>query len=735
MRKRALHVFLALGLVLSVFAGTLAVGSAQDNDNDNDLNNDYPNQSYLPWVPNGSTIDDPRDFGTTGPYYGTITVQNLENDEINVSWTAVRTEESGSFTLDPLASTTVTAEGIFGDNDVDGSGVVLTGEEGARIAAVQKQAAPVSPDGNAGTGAAHEIVGGYTGLTVDEIGTNLVLPIVQTNNNWNTLIRLTNFGGSAATVDLTLHEAGGASDPETYELEVRAGGTLTFDLLDRGIPDGWTGSARIESDINVGAVAERVKNETNMLIMNTSQPAEDGQEQYAPLVFQEWFNWNTGISVANLAGNTNDITITYYDRDGNVADEDTFSVPPNGMDFVYTPSTVLNDNDEVDEGFVGSAIISGNQPFRSAVDEVKYFGDLPDVNHAMSYMVEDDAIGLDESLALPLVQKGDMETAFGDTTGIQLFNPTDGNAAVAIWFIDQDGAEALAIPQVVWLGPQEGHTAYTFDFDELPVDFQGSAIIRVLSGDGQVTAASNNVNYEVQFDGSSSFNLVQSGAVGPEPPTDLPFPPPVSFTVEPAEATNEVGTTHEIQVEVEDEGGLPVTGATVAGVVLSGPHGGTAINESTGADGRATLSYEGTAAGTDQILVSVQGIAETQQVTKTWTEAVVEPEFALALAQNVDENVVGTTHTFTATLTENGNPVNVGEDVDVTIERDGADLDQIEGLGINVVANVATITYTGPAEPAVDTINVTVTVNGNVVAGVPTLTKTWVEPSGNSAAD
>jgi hypothetical protein len=55
-----------------------------------------------------------------------------------------------------------------------------------------------------------------------------------------------------------------------------------------------------------------------------------------------------------------------------------------------------------------------------------------------------------------------------------------------------------------------GHHGRTFHGPAIPLpdDFQGSAVIQVESGDGAVVAASNIVNYDVTYDGSSSYNLV-----------------------------------------------------------------------------------------------------------------------------------------------------------------------------------------------------------------------------------
>jgi hypothetical protein len=57
------------------------------------------------------------------------------------------------------------------------------------------------------------------------------------------------------------------------------------------------------------------------------------------------------------------------------------------------------------------------------------------------------------------------------------------------------------------------YTAYVWDIEELPAGFRGTAVVRNAgSGPGMapaITAVSNLVNYEVQYDGSSAFTLVR----------------------------------------------------------------------------------------------------------------------------------------------------------------------------------------------------------------------------------
>ena len=582
-----------MGLVIGVFAGTLVTGSADEHGN-NQM--DGATELFVPWVPNGAMLDDSRDgIDPTGPYYGSITVQNLEEADVTVNYEVLATGETDQLQLEEWETKTLTVEALFDETDeVDGSGVVLSTANDARIAAVQKQASGAAPNEEARTSPESGIVGGYTAMT--DVSGDSVLPIVQTNNNWNTLIRLTNFGEASADVEVSLNPAGGEGDAPTFNLSIDAGDTETINLLgdENGIPDGWTGSARISTEGSVGAVAERAKNETDMLIMNAALLAENSSTQYAPLVFQEYNHWNTGISIANLAEVENDISITYYDRDGEELNTDSLTVPANGMDYVYTPASVVaNDAMELD-GFVGSAVITGDHPFRGAVDEVKYFGDDPDTGHAMSYMVEDQAATAGETLAMPIFQSGG-EDGMGDTTGLQLFNPTDQWVAGAVRFITQFGFEYRQ-PLVVHLEPGEGYTVYPYEIPGFPENVHGSALVQVYAGEGAITAAANNVNYAVANDGSASFNLMLTGEAGPETPEYI-------LRTDPRRATNEWFTTFSLTATLLDVDGNPVENEEVLIMVdpsIEGPPG-EAEQITTNAEGQVVFNDGFTRGGSELV--------------------------------------------------------------------------------------------------------------------------------------
>lgn len=476
-------------------------------------------------------------LGDMGPFYGAVTVQNLSGvAAIDLYFYAGLGANDQAYedpevvaNVQPNASVTLTADQIgvpASGSSVHVFGYTVDGDFNAPIAGSVKNVSPMQSS-NAKTSAAHITVDGYTGMTdaqVNDDDDTQILPIVQSNSGWDTRIRIASFAGEAdpnpgTAYTVTLYEAGGqgSAGPSSGEFTgvIRGGETVSIDIMDApGISEGWVGNAFITSNAPVGAVAERYKEETEMLVTNVSRPVINGGNggpqttSYAALVFQNHNFWNTGISVANLDdNNSNTVTVSYFTAGGSQVGADQLTIPPRGMEFVFTPGT---QNLGLD-GNIGAAVISGTTALQAAVDQVKYFGGDEEVDDAMSYVTDHDPVESGYALALPLVQKGNPNTGLGDTSGVQFFNPQPASQTTFdVAFFDTTGnlvAPTLTIPLSFSLSGHQGVTVYTHNYSEMPAGFQGSLIADVDSG--SLTGVSNNVNYEVQNDGAVAFNLVK----------------------------------------------------------------------------------------------------------------------------------------------------------------------------------------------------------------------------------
>ena len=407
-----------------------------------------------------------------------------------------------------------------------------------RTAGVLKQAEGDSPLTAAQTDAGNNYVDGYTGLhqaQVQSASNEYVLPIVQTNNDWNSMIRLANFGGGTGSPEytVTIYEEGSSGvlgdSVGSFTGSIGPGEIATYDLSDIVEP-GFVGSAYIETAVNTGAIVERVKTVDDMLLLTPSRPVQqDVTTTVAPLIFQDYNFWNTGISAANTGDAAATVNFNYYPPLAGV-NLDQRNISPRAMEFVYRPG-----DQDTGIGSLGAAILTSQQSNAAFVDQVKYFGEDRNVGNALGYPtvpVADHAVA-GESLAMPLFQKGSTEA--GDTSGIQFFNASSSsNVEFEIRIYNTVGnlvAPTIFQPIDVDLSARDNFTLYAHDLDELPTGFQGSVIATVTGGDGLLGAVSNNVNYAVPGDGSAGFNLVNV----PAPPE----PAAPELNIDPVEAENQ----------------------------------------------------------------------------------------------------------------------------------------------------------------------------------------------------
>jgi len=193
-----------------------------------------------------------------------------------------------------------------------------------------------------------------------------------------------------------------------------------------------------------------------------------------------------------------------------------------------------------------------------------------------------------------------------------------------------------------------------------------------------------------------------------------------TITLAPATASNPVGTSHTVTATVT-QGGAPVVEKTVTFSVTSGPDVGKTGTAVTNSDGNATFTYtnNGTA-GTDSISASIQDGDTTRTATasKTWVAAA---PLSLALAPASASNPVGTSHTVTATVTQDGAPVS-GKTVNFSIDS-GPDAGRSSSAVTNA-SGQASFTYTNNGKAGTDDIAASIS-DGDATRSTH-VTKTWV---------
>ncbi|MGA7673214.1 MAG: hypothetical protein WBW04_22545, partial [Nitrolancea sp.] len=283
---------LALLLVISAFILAIPTASAADTET-----------VLLPWVPNGDTT------GGLGPWHGHIEVQNT-TDQLCSFQISVPVESGGWVTLNPY---------IMGPHQLSDfspedirlpapGGAVKIEATGCTLAVAVKQAAGSFEQAPWSSGAT--VITGYTGIPGVDAASNpdWILPIVQTNNGWDSYLRVSNYDSLNAKnikVDVfPFHNGGGSGAPIfTETIAVQAGHTQTIDMLDALDDSGFVGFARVTSDGNIAAMVQREKASTGMSMLNVASSYESGEASIqsvgpnalqAPIIFNAYNGWNTG---------------------------------------------------------------------------------------------------------------------------------------------------------------------------------------------------------------------------------------------------------------------------------------------------------------------------------------------------------------------------------------------------------------------------------------------------------
>ncbi len=419
------------------------------------------------------------------------------------------------------------------------------------------------------TGATNTTVDGYTavplsdlvdasdlGFSFPELDNNnqyrWILPIAQTNTGWDSIIRITNIDSQDASVNAYWYPAGTGVTSTPIGIPVgtiASGATVSLDLTAMGYADGTVGSVWIDSDVATVALVDRVKVSTLMDLTNVAQPRTDevsfgilgngeARLRYASLVFGGDNGWNTGFDIANLSSSDNNVTITFYNNQGQSNTQPTtVLIPARGMKYVYRPNLA-------DLGFDPAqpvtAIIRGTAPIAAVVDEVKYSAGV-DQNQAMSYAATQAApasVAIDltspvnqaagygkyfymSALALPLYQN-QVTNANGASSGMDMFNPSDASVWAMVQILDSSGlgapgfvnANDAELPSPMLLSPFQSTNVYAPFLGQLPtgnysavVGVVSKSIVHALLGDGALVGVSNTVDYNVSNDGSAVFNM------------------------------------------------------------------------------------------------------------------------------------------------------------------------------------------------------------------------------------
>jgi adhesin/invasin len=308
-------------------------------------------------------------------------------------------------------------------------------------------------------------------------------------------------------------------------------------------------------------------------------------------------------------------------------------------------------------------------------------------------------------------------------------NPSVSDTATKEWTYTPVATTLVLLPESDTNPVGTTHNLVATVYDQFGYEMEGVAVTWNISGvgsfsgspegvtdgngeaDAVITSSEpgiSTVTCEVTGNPSVSDTATKEWTLEVLVPTTLELTPPSATNILPGE------TSHEFTVMVKDQHGDPMAGQNVS---LETTFGTLSVDQvTTGVDGTATFTISSNEPGTATITVTLGDLTDT--ATKTWTLEV-PVATTLELWPPADTNLVGTTHTLTATVYDQFDNVMAG--VAVTWN--------MTGVG-TFVGTPESVTNSAGKASAVITSNVTgISTVTCEVTGNPsvsdTATKTW----------
>lgn len=218
-----------------------------------------------------------------------------------------------------------------------------------------------------------------TGLGADptqagQIGSTLYIPQIMRNyGGWNTAIYVQNAGSSDAQVTVTYRDRYGNPIPSATEYAtIKPNVSHIFDQANNANLGTVLGSAVVTGP--AGSQLAAVVNlfnvdtdNTNAQLLTYNASAAGGKKLYAPRITNNYYGFNSGLTIQNLDPSTSaNVTITFFF--GGQSQTVTAAIAPQAAAALYIPNVTDVNGNPVPTG-VGSAVITSNVNISAIVNE------------------------------------------------------------------------------------------------------------------------------------------------------------------------------------------------------------------------------------------------------------------------------------------------------------------------------------------------------------------------------
>jgi len=295
---------------------------------------------------------------------------------------------------------------------------------------------------------------------------------------WNTGIQVQNTTDQDAKVTVSFYDAGAvihtldtipANSSKTYYQPAMA-----------ELPDGFDGSATVCADQAVAAIVNQTSYSQEPNVAGSYEAfdrAETATTLNAPIIFKNYNNWTTQLAVQNAGSVTATVKVTYYRTNGPGGPwEEEVDIAP-GKRHTFDQAA----NADLPDDFLGSAVITSDQPVAAMVNEFRTTG------IALSYTCFG---GGAKTLYAPLLFKHYGYASAWDT-GLQVQNMGTYTTTVTVTYRRSNGPGG-PWTEIAIIGPGRAHTFYQPANTDLPDNFLGSAVV---TSEQNIVAIVNEVNY------------------------------------------------------------------------------------------------------------------------------------------------------------------------------------------------------------------------------------------------